>query len=250
MPDALGDIRRKFGEQIKYDRYPHKPFHHRKLAVEQTNRISGSRRCTPAIPWLMIEGELTRIRHADKLLILDSGFSIAAAIEGGNNEYLAAFCSESHASGCVERSFTRELEYTPVHFASTEKPSITLRPLHKMPREVAALRRTGKLADGKVLISILLEGKSSIPRIEEWRRWLMSSIPEAAALIKIEAVFELTSSICLVSMPIAVWDMLKRSDAYGFVAYVEFHNLLLSSSNVSENLESWVGNVQLPMREK
>ncbi|KAB8210138.1 hypothetical protein BDV34DRAFT_187033 [Aspergillus parasiticus] len=231
---------------------------------------------------MMIEGELTRIRQADKLLTLDSCFSTAAAIEGGNNEYLAASSSESQASGCVERSFTRrfldllanlncpeitvaqlhaklvkeannpksELDYTPVHISSVDKPSITLRPLQKMPREVAALRRTGELCDGKVLIMVLLHGKSSIPKIEEWKRWLISDIPQAFADVKIEAVFESMSSLCLVTMPVAVWDMLKGNDAYGFIAYVESHNLLLSRPHPSNILEGRAGNVQLPTREK
>ncbi|KAB8214232.1 hypothetical protein BDV33DRAFT_196280 [Aspergillus novoparasiticus] len=263
MADALNDIREKIGKLIKYDT-PTSLFivmyegHSSRTDKDLT--LYGSRRYTPAIPWL------TRIRHADKLLILDSCFSTAAAIEGCNNEYLAASSSESQASGCVERSFTRRFldllasidcpeitvaqihaklvtqankpesqqEYTPVHFTSTERPSSTLRPLDKGPSEVAGLRRTGELADGKVLISTLLEGKPSIPKIEEWKKWLTSSIPDAVADIKIEAVFESTSSICLVSMPVAVWDMLKRIDAYG----------------ASIILESRAGNVQLPTREK
>ncbi|KAE8323527.1 hypothetical protein BDV39DRAFT_208812 [Aspergillus sergii] len=285
MADALNGIREKIGKLIKYDTTTSLfivVYEGHSSITDKGFTLYGSRRYTPAIPWLMIEGELTRIRHADKLLILDSCFSTAAAIEGGNNEYLAASSSESQASGCVERSFTRRFldllanidcpeitvtqihaklvaqankpnskqGYTPVHVKSTEKPSITLCPLHKIRRDVAGLRRTGELADGKVLISILLEGKPSIPKIEEWNRLLMSSIPDAVADIKIEAVFESTSSTCLVSMPVAVWDMLKRNDAYAFVAYVESHNLLLHQPNPSNILEGSAGNVQLPTREK
>ncbi|PIG89633.1 hypothetical protein AARAC_008935 [Aspergillus arachidicola] len=253
MADVLNNIHEKIGKLIKYD------------TTTSLFIIVGSRCYTPAIRWMMIEGEPTRIHQADKLLILDSCFSTAAAIEGGNDEYLAASCSESQTSGCVERSFTRRFldllasidcseitvaqihaklvtlankpnskhDYTPLHYTSIEKPSITLRSLHKMPREVAALRRTGGLADGKVLISVLLEEKPSIPKIEEWKRWLMASVPDAVADIKK-----------------CGWHMLKRSDAYAFVAYVESHNLLLGQPNASNALESRAGNVQLPTWEK
>ncbi|KAE8347320.1 hypothetical protein BDV24DRAFT_157615 [Aspergillus arachidicola] len=268
MPDALDNIREKIGKLIKYDT-PTTLFvavyEGHSCITDKGFTLYGSRRYTPAIPWLMIEGELTRTLHADKLPILDSCFSTAATIEGGNNEYLATSSSESQTSGCVERSFTRRFldllaridcpeitvaqihaklvtlankpnskhDYTPLHYTSIEKPSITLRSLHKMPREVAALRRTGGLADGKVLISVLLEEKPSIPKIEEWKRWLMASVPDAVADIKQ-----------------CGWDMLKRSDAYAFVAYVESHNLLLGQPNASNALESRAGNVQLPTWEK
>ncbi|KAK6811242.1 hypothetical protein RU639_013018 [Aspergillus parasiticus] len=267
MADALNNIREKIGELIKYDT-PTSLFiivyEGHSSITDKGFTLYGSRCYTPAIPWMMIEGELTRIRQADKLLTLDSCFSTAAAIEGGNNEYLAASSSESQASGCVERSFTRrfldllanlncpeitvaqlhaklvkeannpksELDYTPVHISSVDKPSITLRPLQKMPREVAALRRTGEL---------LKSGRDGS---------LISDIPEAVVDVKIEAVFESMSSLCLVTMPVAVWDMLKGNDAYGFIAYVESHNLLLSRPHPSNILEGRAGNVQLPTREK
>lgn len=137
-----------------------------------------------------------------------------------------------------------------MHIAELDKPSITLHPLHKVLREVAALRRTGELADGKVLISVLLDEKSTVPKIDDWKKWLTLSIPEAVADIKIEAVFESTSSLCLLTMPVAVWDMLKRNDAYGFVAYVESHNLLHYQPNPSNILGGRAGNVRLPTREK
>ena len=230
-----------------------------------------------------MEAELGTINHADTLVIMDTCFSAAVAMGPGNVEYLAASASESQATASVANSFTRrfidllksidtpditvaqihsklvkganepnsKLYHTPVHVATTERPSITLRPTHKIPREVATLNSTGEFADRKVLVSILLEGKTSIPEVEEWKRWLTSTIPNRIADIKVEAVFESHSSLCLMTMPLAVWDMLKQSEAYGFVAYVESHNILLSqpsqpsSSNV---LGGRAGNVQLPSR--
>ncbi|KAE8138854.1 hypothetical protein BDV38DRAFT_244027 [Aspergillus pseudotamarii] len=287
IPDALDDIRERIGKLIaKYDT-PTSLFiivyeGHSSISPAGFSIFGTTRGNPPTLLWAHVDAELLRIRLADKLVILDSCFSTAAALGGGNNEYLAASSFESEASGCVERSFTRrlldllgnlncpeitvaqlhaklvkqannrhsELDYTPVHISHMNKPSITLRPLDKMPREVAALRMTGELADGKVLISVLLDGKSSIPKIGDWKKWLMTSIPEAVADIKIEAVFESTSSLCLVTMPVAVWDMLKKNDAYDFVAYVESHNLLLHQPGPSSILEGRAGNVQLPTREK
>ena len=94
------------------------------------------------------------IRNADVLVIVDSCFPTAAASGTGNNEYLAASAFRPPASGSVERRFTRrfldllasidyaeitvaqihaklitqanrpksELNYTPVHIASIDKP--------------------------------------------------------------------------------------------------------------------------------
>jgi AICAR transformylase/IMP cyclohydrolase PurH len=122
----------------------------------------------------------------DVLAILDSCFATAAAMSGLNTEYLVASAFESPASAVIQRSFTRRLidllksqiytevtiaqihaklvhqanqpssvlDYTPIHVSCKDKPSITLRPLQNLPRELADLKKRDELSDGKVLVSI------------------------------------------------------------------------------------------------
>ncbi|KAL3469916.1 hypothetical protein BJX99DRAFT_264734 [Aspergillus californicus] len=248
--------------------------------------LFGSSSKDPTLSWAFVEALLFPIRHADTLIILDSCFSTAAAMGTSRHEYLAAAAMESQATDVIEKSFTRrlidllqnledpvisvsqvharlvkeannpgsDLLHTPVHVASTmDKPSITLRPVANIPREMASLRKTSAtLSDGKVLVTILLEGKTSVPQVEEWKRWLSSRIPEDVAEIRLEAVFdESNSSLCLVTIPVAVWNMLQGYEAYKFVAYVESHNILLDTATSSDVLASYSGDVQqLPNTEK
>jgi hypothetical protein len=142
------------------------------------------------------------------------------------------------------------LDSTPVHVACEGKNSITLRPLKSPPRELSLLKKGDELADGKVLVSVLLQGKTTIPNIKEWEAWLATAIPEDVADIKIEAIFESGSTLCLVTMPVTVFDMLRPEGAYWFVAYVGSNNLMNTNSFRSEALgllSSRQGNV-LPLR--
>ncbi|KAE8353385.1 hypothetical protein BDV28DRAFT_133226 [Aspergillus coremiiformis] len=238
-----------------------------------------------SIPWAFVEADLATIVHADVFIMLDSCFSTGAAMGPTAYEYLAASAFESPAAANIDLSLTHrfidllnELEtqeitvaqvhaklvrkanhaescllYTPVHVASEQKPSVTLHPLQGLSREVASLRKTGELADGKVLVSVLVKGKTSIPNVEQWINWLATSIPEDVADIKIEAVFESKSSLCLLTMPIAVWDMVKYDESYSFVAFVESHNILERSLPASPDvgvLGSRAGNVPVRNRGK
>ncbi|KAL1872176.1 hypothetical protein Plec18167_006779 [Paecilomyces lecythidis] len=239
----------------------------------------------PTIPWSTIEALMPT--DGDSLVILDTCSASAAAMCGLNMEYLVASAFESASSAVIQRSFTRRLidllksqinpvmtvaqihamlvnqanspatglDYTPVHIACENKPSVTLRPLKRTPRELSALEKGNALADGKVLVSVLLQGKTSIPSISEWEEWLARAIPDGVADIKIEAVFETGSALCLMTMPIAVFNMLKGHNptgAYGFVAYVESNNLMNSHefrSHAMGFLSARHGNIQMPVRE-
>lgn len=220
------------------------------------------------------------IADGDVLVIMDSCYSGAAAMGPGEFEYLVASGFESpaaaHPPECFSRRLTdllknlpspeitvaqihaqlvkqankrgSQLDYTPVHVASKGKPSITLRPLLKMQREVNSLRKSDELADGKVLVSVLLQGKTSVPDVKQWQAWLSNHIPENVADIKIEAVFESHSSLCLLTMPTAVWNMLKHDSAYQFIAYVESRNILghvPQGGQFTGTLEAGIGNLQL-----
>ena len=213
-----------------------------------------------SLPWTFLEGYL--IADGDVLVIMDTCCATAAAMGQGDIEYLVARAFESSATDKIQRSFSRrlidlltdpscqeitvaqihaklvtmanqpatQLDYTPVHVATKEKPSITLCRLDKSTREAIDVRKTDELADGKVLVYFSLRGESSTPGIEDWKPWLSSAIPEAVADVKVEAVFNSSSSLCLMTLPIAVWDMLKDNEAFQFVAFVESNNLFCESS--------------------
>jgi hypothetical protein len=73
---------------------------------------------------------------------------------------------------------------------------------------------------------VLLQGKSAIPGVAKWQNWLSKDISSDVASIEVEAVFKSHSSLCLLILPIAVWDMAKQNEAFCFIAYVESNNLL------------------------
>lgn len=66
-------------------------------------------------------------------------------------------------------------------------------------------------------------------KYRQWKSWLSSAIPKGVADIKVEAAFN--STLCLLTVQIAVWDMPKNGEAYKFVAFAESSNLLCSSSS-------------------
>ncbi|KAN0079024.1 hypothetical protein V8E54_005537, partial [Elaphomyces granulatus] len=78
--------------------------------------------------------------------------------------------------------------------------------------ELRSLRQGEKdLPDGKVLVSVLFRGKTAVPDIAQWKKWLAREIPSDVAEIKVEAVFRSFSGLCLLTMPIAIWDMVKHN---------------------------------------
>lgn len=74
----------------------------------------------------------------------------------------------------------------------------------------------------KVLVSIALAGEQNL-RTEEWIDWLMS-IPAVARSVEVEGFFESDSTLILLSLPIAVWDMLPGTAAISFIAFVRSRN--------------------------
>jgi hypothetical protein len=52
------------------------------------------------------------------------------------------------------------LDSSPVHVASQNKPSVTLRPFVKQSQELRVIKQIDSKARGKVLVSVLLQGRS------------------------------------------------------------------------------------------
>ena len=66
---------------------------------------------------------------------------------------------------------------------------------------------------GRVLVSISFAEVDFAPNYDNFKRWLTNNIPPEVADIKVEAVFDSTSHIFLVSMPIEIWTMLPEHPA-------------------------------------
>ena len=74
----------------------------------------------------------------------------------------------------------------------------------------------------QVVLSVRL-GKDDF-EIPTWKEWIRS-IPAEAKDIKVEGVYKSFSTLLLVRMPVAVWDMLPENEAYSFVGFIMSENL-------------------------
>jgi len=79
----------------------------------------------------------------------------------------------------------------------------------------------------KAIISIALEEDQWL-QTNEWLDWLRS-IPALVTYARVEGVFKSGSTLVLLSVPIAVWDLLPRSPAISFITFVASRNLLLDT---------------------
>jgi hypothetical protein len=143
-----------------------------------------------------------------------------------------------------------ERRNAPVHFlmnSQVDNSSIVLRPLSppstsssngedpgastgpplKRPRLLAPTRR-------RVLISVVM-GEDYQDATEAISTWLRR-IPGKVDSVSIEAAFDHGSSLLLVSMPVAVWDLLPSHQAYSFVGFVRSENLLLPTLSADQPL--------------
>ena len=79
----------------------------------------------------------------------------------------------------------------------------------------------------KVLLAINLHGEHWQNREHAFADWL-KDMPVLAASINIEAVFHGLSTMILLSLPIAVWDLFPEHPSCSFVGFVQSSNLLPS----------------------
>lgn len=76
----------------------------------------------------------------------------------------------------------------------------------------------------KVLISIALE-KDQLLGQDEWTEWL-KSVPALVNNVTVEGVFKSDSTLYLLSLPVAVWDMLPENRAISFIGFVRSTNMV------------------------
>ncbi|KAL8800270.1 MAG: hypothetical protein Q9182_005294 [Xanthomendoza sp. 2 TL-2023] len=88
----------------------------------------------------------------------------------------------------------------------------------------------------RVLISVAFE-QEQILRFEDWLDWLRSC-PALARCIHLESVYQSDSHLLLVSVPVALWDMLPKNPAITFVSFVWSGDLLTSKPSLVQNQET------------
>lgn len=93
----------------------------------------------------------------------------------------------------------------------------------------------------KVLISINLE-EEQILRTEEWIEWLQS-LPAIADSVSVEGVYRSNSTLLLITLPVAVWDLLPKDPAISFIAFVKSCNLMHAKDPTGQTREE-AGNDQ------
>jgi len=78
----------------------------------------------------------------------------------------------------------------------------------------------------KVLLAISLQGERWQTCEEAFADWIRD-VPLLAKSLTLEAVFKSFSTIMMVAMPIALWDLLPEHPACSFLGFTKSSNLLL-----------------------
>ncbi|KAL8980611.1 MAG: hypothetical protein Q9205_004355 [Flavoplaca limonia] len=223
---------------------------------DQCNWFGSDVGTVPQIDWLACRSAADSVR-SDVLYLFDCCCAAAAAIDKKDNEYLVAAVMETIASSNIILSFTNRLinilqaqagtaiavpqihakmiaemtaantlmEATPIHVGATTKPAIVLERVVKVSNEVKGLRVADTKGSGKVLVSVKIRGRASIPNAQKFQHWLLSNVPEEVESVKVEAMFQANSCIVYFTLPIEVWGSLDGREGFQFVDYVNSHNL-------------------------
>ena len=84
----------------------------------------------------------------------------------------------------------------------------------------------------KVLISVALEEEQWLSA-PQWADW-MRSIPGLVKYANVEGIYKSDSTLLLISIPIAVWNLIPSSPAISFVGFSRSRNLLKSYSTTEK----------------
>lgn len=76
----------------------------------------------------------------------------------------------------------------------------------------------------KVLITVALEEDQWL-HTESFAEWL-GSIPALAKFAQVEGVYQSDSTLLILSVPIAIWDLLPQDPALSFIGFVRSRNML------------------------
>jgi hypothetical protein len=84
---------------------------------------------------------------------------------------------------------------------------------------------TPRLKHPHMLVSVALDEDQPLPNTEACRRWLCS-FPSLAKYVKVEGIFASYSTVLLLSIPVAIWNMLPDNPACQPITYVTSRNLI------------------------
>lgn len=79
----------------------------------------------------------------------------------------------------------------------------------------------------KVLISLSLEEDQSL-HMDTWVDWIRS-VPALIRYTKVDGIFKSSSTLLVLSIPVALWDLLPKDPAISFIGFVNSSNLLCNS---------------------
>ena len=79
----------------------------------------------------------------------------------------------------------------------------------------------------KVLISLSLEEDQSL-HMNTWVDWIRS-VPALIRYTKVDGIFKSSSTLLVLSIPVALWDLLPKDPAISFIGFVNSSNLLCNS---------------------
>jgi hypothetical protein len=113
------------------------------------------------------------------------------------------------------------------------------------------LPESSKLVDSlQVLLAIRLEDDYFLENAEDdgkkirtWCNWL-KTIPDGAQNITIQGLYKSCSALVILSLPIALWDLLPENAAYSFIGFVNSTNLVKTKKQPSVLSDPGLGNLR------
>ena len=132
--------------------------------------------------------------------------------------------------------FVPELYIQPFYCGSfeQERKPITLTPLLPAPHTKPTRRPKTFVKEAKVLLSITLShGKQTTQEmVKEMRAWLTSrDRPYWVKGVEVVGVLPSASSVMLITLPIALWDVLPEDPAYKMIGFVTGSDVLLENAD-------------------
>ncbi|CZR53777.1 uncharacterized protein PAC_03658 [Phialocephala subalpina] len=87
-----------------------------------------------------------------------------------------------------------------------------------------------------MLVSIALDEDQSLPNAEACRRWICA-FPGLAKYVKVEGIFSSYSTVLILSIPVAIWNILPENPACQPITYVTSRNLAREPSEQNSDFK-------------
>lgn len=105
------------------------------------------------------------------------------------------------------------------------------------PDQLNRVLSDGNLAIPHVLVSLALEGEQLL-EIGAWDKWL-KACPAFVKLARVEGMYRSRSTLLVLSLPVAIWDLLPPDLACSFIGYVDSVNqITMGTCEESSNLQT------------